>query len=135
MCDYLIFYNVEEKEGESTTALIHEILEKRLDIENASTKVIIDRSHRMGRKLSASSKPRPIVAKFNRYQQREDVRVNAHKLKGTKIGISEQFPEEIAKVRKSLYPELKKAKAQGKKAKLIRDKLIIDGQLFKPTGF
>jgi hypothetical protein len=63
-----------------------------------STKVIIDRSHRMGRKSSASSKPHPIVAKFNHYQQREDGRVNAHKLNGTKVGISEQFPEEIAKV-------------------------------------
>ena len=50
MRDNLIFYNVEEKEGENTTALIHKILEKRLDIENMSTKVIIDRSHRMGRK-------------------------------------------------------------------------------------
>jgi hypothetical protein len=30
------------------------------------------------------------------------------------IGISEQFPEEIEAVRKSLYPELKKARAAGK---------------------
>ncbi|CAB3979259.1 unc-13 homolog C-like [Paramuricea clavata] len=51
-----------------------------------------------------SSKPCPIVVKFNRYQQREDVRVNAHKLKGTKIGISEQFPKEIANVRKKPLP-------------------------------
>jgi hypothetical protein len=58
------------------------------------------------------------------------VRLNAKKLKGTNIGVSEQFPEEIESVRKALYPELKKAKTEGKRAKLVTDKLIIEGQIF-----
>lgn len=125
---------MEEKEGENTTNLIHKILQTNLGIENAEREVKIDRSHRLGRKTTPARKPRPIVAKFNYFQHREQVRLNAKKLKGTGIGISEQFPEEIAQVRKNLYPELKKAKAQGRKAKMIRDKLIIDGQVFKPAG-
>ena len=49
------------------------------------------------------------MAKFNYYQlDSEFVRINAKKLKGTKIGISKQFPEEIESVRKAQYPELKK---------------------------
>ena len=40
------------------------------------------------------------------------------------------IPQEIESVRKALYPELKKAKAEGKRAKLVRDKLIIEGQIF-----
>ena len=66
------------------------------------------------------------MVKFNYHQDREHVRLNAKKLKGTNIGVSEQFPEEIESVRKALYPELKKAKAEGKRAKLVRDKLIIE---------
>ena len=50
---------------------------------------------------------------------------NARKLKGTNIGVSEQFPQEIETIRKSLYPELKKAKSEGKRAKIVKDKLII----------
>jgi hypothetical protein len=41
---------------------------------------------------------------------------------------------EILKIRKELYPELKKARDAGKKAKLVKDKLIIEGQIFyKPA--
>jgi phenylalanyl-tRNA synthetase beta subunit len=46
---------------------------------------------------------------------------------GTNIGISEQFPEEFEAVRKSLYPELKKARAAGKQARIVKDILIMEG--------
>ena len=46
MCNNLIFYNIDEKEGENTTSLIHNILEEHLDIENASMNVKIDHSPR-----------------------------------------------------------------------------------------
>ena len=68
--------------------------------------------------------------KFNFYQDQENVRTHTRKLKGTNIGISEQYPKEIESIRKTLYPELKKAKAEGKRAKIVRDKLIIDGRIF-----
>lgn len=51
-------------------------------------------------------------------------------MKGSNLGIGEQFPEEIVKIRKQLYPELKRAKDAGKKAKLVCDKLIIEGEIF-----
>jgi hypothetical protein len=50
--------------------------------------------------------------------------------KGTNIGVSEQFPEEIERIRKTLYPELKKTKSEGKGAKIVRDKRIIEGRVF-----
>lgn len=56
---------------------------------------------------------------------------NAKHLKGTSHRISEHFSEEIANERKKLYPELKKAKSEGKRVKLIRDKLYVEGQLFR----
>ena len=47
------------------------------------------------------------------------------------MAVSEQLPDEMAKQRKRLYPEMKKAKEQGKRVKLVRDKLYIDGHLYR----
>ena len=55
----------------------------------------IERAHRLGRKPD-TGKPRAIVVKFLRFQDKEYIRKSAHLLKRTKIGISEQFPKEIA---------------------------------------
>ena len=38
--------------------------------------------------------------------------------------------EEIESVRKTLFPEFRRAKAEGKRAGIVRDKLIIEGQVF-----
>ena len=52
------------------------------------------------------------------HQDKEFIRFNARKLKGTGIGVSEQYPEEIEKTRKSLYPEsLRKLKRLVKRQK------------------
>ena len=134
MRDNLIFYNIKENDGENTTEVIHSLLESHFGIENAKA-VKIDRSHRMGRKLQHARKPRAIIAKFNYFQDKQKVLTNARKLKGTGIAVSEQFPEEIMIARKRLYPELKKAREEGKRVKLVRDKLYIDGQLFRESGF
>ena len=134
MRDNLIFYNIKENDGENTTEVIHSLLESHFGIENAKA-VKIDRSHRMGRKLQHARKPRAIIAKLNYFQDKQKILTNARKLKGTGIAVSEQFPEEIMIARKRLYPELKKAREEGKRVKLVRDKLYIDGQLFRESGF
>ncbi|CAB4002430.1 Hypothetical predicted protein [Paramuricea clavata] len=80
----------------------------------ARSSIKIDRAHRVGRKRDGRRKPRAIVAKFNFFPDREKILFNAKKLRGTKIGISEQFPEEIEKVRQTLYPEMRRAKRQSR---------------------
>ena len=55
------------------------------------------------------------------------MRRSANVLPRTKIGIAEQFPKEIEEARKSLYPVMKKAKAEGHKISLIKHKLYISG--------
>ena len=130
MRDNLLFFNIPEREQENTTEIIHELLESKMGIDDARSRIKIDRSHRIGKKRERNRKPRPIVVKFNYHQDREHVRLNAKKFKGTNIGVSEQFPEEIESVRKTLYPEFKRAKAEGKRARIVRDKLIIEGQVF-----
>ena len=133
MRDNLIFYNLPEIEPENMTKMIHQLLEDKLGMKDVKVQVKIDRSHRLGRKREGNSKLRPIVAKFNYHQDKEFIRRNANKLKGTKIGISEQFQDKIARVRQALYLELKKAKAEGKRARIVKDKLIIEGIVFNTT--
>jgi hypothetical protein len=134
MRDNLLFFNVKEDEKENTTEKIYDILEQNLEIFDARNKVKIDRSHRVGRKRVSQRKPRAIVVKFNYFQDREQVRQNARKLKGTRIGIAEQFPKEIEKIRQTFYPEMKKAKAQGHRVRLVRDRLYINNVEFKPSS-
>ena len=123
MRDNLIFYNVEENEEENSTEIVHSLLESNFKMDAKSIK--IDRAHRMGKKQHGA-------AKFNYFPDKVRILANAKNLKGTNIGVSEQFPQEIVQIRKRLYKELKKAREIGKNAKLVRDKLYIDGpQLFR----
>jgi 3-methyladenine DNA glycosylase/8-oxoguanine DNA glycosylase len=129
MRDNLLFYNIAEKTEENATELVHSLLESQFSIEDAK-EIKIDRAHRMGRKKQGS-KPQAIVAKFNYFPDKQRILSNAKKLKGTGIAVSKQFPEEIVATRKRLYPEMKKARDAGRKNKLARDKLHINGQLFR----
>jgi superfamily II DNA/RNA helicase len=77
----------------------------------------IERAHRIGRNRRGN--PKPIVVKFLRYPDKELVKRSASKLKGTSIGIVEQFPKEIADTRKSLYTHFsKRQKKKGIKLSL-----------------
>ena len=64
MRDNLLFFNIPEHEKENTIEIIHDLLEQKIEIEDASKHVKIDRSHRIGRKREGNKKPRPIVVKF-----------------------------------------------------------------------
>ncbi|XP_069114412.1 uncharacterized protein [Argopecten irradians] len=130
MRDNLLFFGIQEVNESDTTVredciqLVRDLCRDKLNIDN----VAIDRAHRFGEKRG--EKPRPIVAKFSSYHQREDVRKNSRKLIGSDIYISEQYPKEIQAVRQELWPICKKARDEGKRAVIVKDKLYIDGNLY-----
>jgi chromosome segregation ATPase len=130
MRDNLIFYNIEElSETENCMKIIQSLCEDKLEIHEA---VEMDRAHRMG--SITVGKIRPIVVKFRRYNQREMVRKNSNKLKGTKMAIGEQFPKSIQERRKVLVPIMKQARAEGKLVNLVKDRLYIGGVLYTGSG-
>ena len=90
--------------------------------------------HRLGRYKRGQTYPRPIVAKFTYYRDKEAVRHAAPKiLIGTKYSVNEQFPQEIENRRKSLYPVAKRARQNKQnKVRLVRDKLYINGVQYIP---
>ena len=75
-------------------------------------------AHRVGRKRDSRRKPRAIVANLTFSWIERKSTETPRKLKRTRIGISEQFPEEIEKVRQKLYPEMRRAKAEKQRARL-----------------
>jgi hypothetical protein len=144
MRDNLMFFNLpepdkeEDEEGEHGTSparreedctqTILKFCTEQLKMEDAGT-IRLDRAHRVGARKMGSI--RPIVARFNYYQDRERVRKAAKNLQGTKYGISEQYPREIQERRRILIDIKKQESAKGKKCALSVDKLYVDGRLYK----
>jgi hypothetical protein len=126
------------------TEIILALLEDKLEIPDVRNKVKIDRSHQLGPKhrnmqsgqqrQQTTNKPQPIVVKFNYFQDKEDVLRNTKKLRGPRTGVLEQFPEEIERERKKLYPIMKEARQAGKHVRLACDKLYIDRHLYHPIN-
>ena len=98
--------------------------------EIADRRKAFHRVHRIGK--SVRGKSRPIVAKFVNFKDRENVRKAGPNLAGKDYSVNEQFLKEIADRRKALYPHLKAARSNGKKATIVKDKLFIDGMQFIP---
>ena len=93
----------------------------------------LERVHRPPTRQNSHTrtKPRPIIAKFSFYQDREYVMLKVKNLKGTEIGISHEHPKEIDVIHEKLYLVLKKAKQGNQSAFFKVDKLIIDGQVYR----
>ena len=94
-----------------------------------SKEISFERVHRITKSNSNNSKPRPLIAKFTFHKDKGLVLAQAKNLRGTKFAIARDFPKEIVEKRKLLVPILKDAKKSGHDAKLIYDKLYINGQL------
>ena len=126
-------FNIEENEGENgnTESLVRNVLREKMKIPKEDEEDIrFERIHRITPRRS-SSKPRPIIVKFSHYQDKEFVWSFVKNLKGTNIGISNDFPKEIEEIQSKLYPVLKNAKKAKQSAFFKVDRLIINGQVYR----
>ena len=128
----LNFFKIEEQQNETmekTENNLQNFIIKELKVdEEEMQNISIERAHRIGK---PSTTPRPIIAKFSFFKDKEYIRSKARNLKGTKYGLAEDFPKEIVKRRKELLPNLREAKASGQKAIIKYDKLIIEGKVIE----
>lgn len=137
MRDNLVFTNIPEhiqdhsgRRYEDTETVLTTFIQDKLQI----TDLKFERVHRVPDSKQRKDKPRPIVAKFSLFKEREAVRKSGYKLKGTTFGIHEQFPEEVEAKRRELYPIMRQSRQQGKRAVLVRDRLYVDGEQVRPDG-
>ena len=99
--------------------------DSELDTENAAEKIKIDRAHRIGR--YERGKRRPIVAKFNYYGDKVNVKDRAREhLTGTSFRVADQLPKVVQERRKKLIPYFVHARNNGKEVSLSHDALYID---------
>ena len=126
--DNLKIYNIAEKEKENVHDLrlwFDTFLVEKLSIMDPNIEV--DRIHCIGKPGKGT---RPIIVKFNKYAAREAVWNRRKELKDTGISMSEDFPEEIERKRRTLFPVMKAARNDGQRASLAFDKLYINEQSY-----
>lgn len=113
---------IEEQEGETweqTAVKVKKLLESKLQLQNTD----LERAHRVG--LRRAHGPRPVVARFSRFSDREAVIRNVTKLRGTKIYINEDLCPASQAIKREKLPLLKQARSEGKIAYFSHTKLII----------
>ncbi|KAL3978910.1 hypothetical protein ACER0C_017460 [Sarotherodon galilaeus] len=105
-----------------------------LAAENATLResnIVFDRVHRLGPIRAAAGRPRPIVAKFGHFKQKEHVKSRGRELKGTDFSVNDQFPKEILERRRVLFPIRRGFIQKGSRAVIAVDRLYVDGQLHR----
>ena len=114
----------DEKNDESERILKTFLVEKLQIPRDRAQNIAFARVHRLG-KLSEDpeSGPRPLIAKLEVYKDKEMIMGKGKLLKGTNIGLNQQFPHEIMQRRKKLVPLLKAARDKKETVKLVVDKL------------
>ena len=128
MRDNLLLTGVPEHHREDPEETVREIIRTQMGI---SQPISFERVHRIGPySPEGRSRPRTIVAKFSRFKDRELFRTNAKNLKGTKIGIHEQYSRGINDKRKVLYEKFKEARENNQYARMVLDYLIIDNHKY-----
>ena len=141
MRENLIFWGVTEQyeqsgDGtytENTEQVLYEFLQDEMNI---SERFPLDRVHRLGAYQCDQINPRPIVAKFEKFKDKEYVKSKAPTtLRGKNFGVNDHFPKEIETKRKALYGVMKRAKRDpNNKVRLVRDKLFINDVQYIPEN-
>ena len=145
MQENLLFFGLCEGQNEDTEFKLRQFLTNELEFDSESDSerrvenIVFDRVHRLGRRRGDGIRnPRPIVAKFERYRDRELIRLAGLELnkKRGQFSIREQFPVEMEAKRKRLYPVMRKYQQnKNNKVVLVRDKLFVNGLLYdEDTG-
>ncbi|KAI5727041.1 hypothetical protein M8J76_013170 [Diaphorina citri] len=77
-------------------------------------------------KVLGKNRSGPILIGLTTWKKKNDLMRNGHKLKGSNLSLREDFPEEIAAIRKALIPKMKQLREKGHHVILKYDQLIVD---------
>ena len=128
-------FNVKEEVDENTEEVVRNLFVTKMQIPLEKVRNIrFERVHRITSKTQSQrqpNRPRPVIARFSHYQDKEFVRSFYKNLKGTDIGVSDDFPREVEDIHKALYSVLKKARRNQQRAYFNFDKMIIDGRIYR----
>ncbi len=126
--DNLLFEGFTENKNENCEDLLHMIFIKTLNIQDSRTRIKFTRVHRIGRK--SKDTPRPILARFHYYPDRDMIWNKRKMFKGTAIIVKEDLPNHVESRRRAMWPVVKAAREKGFKVTQIADRLRIDGRIY-----
>ena len=131
----IIFENIlQATDKEDTESVLRAFLEMELGYKDANT-VEIQRVHRLGKKRD-EEKPRPIIARFLRYKNCEEILSMGSRLRGSTFRMYQDLPYEIVARRRKQMNTFREARKNNIPASFSRaqpDKLFIKGKLW-PVG-
>ena len=120
--------------SENTKEVVFNFLAEQLKIDRPGDTIEFQRVHRLGK--SNSSKPRPIIARFLRFADKQLVMDQARKhLKGKNYHVFDDIPKELYDSRKGQLKKFQEAKEKGFNAyfsKAQPDKLFVNGNYIAP---
>lgn len=128
----LIFRGVAESSDayENCEQQIKTLLRDKLEVDPDSC--VIQRAHRLGRKIRGATGARPLIVCFRDYSSIDAILQSAHKLRNTRVSVNRDYPAEISTARSKLWPSFKDAKRNNPRGsvKLVYPaKLIVNGRV------
>ena len=121
---------------EDTRDLMFKFLGNKLRIENPRGRIEFQRVHRLGKPNNSSDKPRPIIARFLRYSEKEMVIDQARKelkrQEDKQFSVFDDIPKELYEIRKSQMKKFKEARGKGCTvyfSKTQPDKFFVNGKV------
>ena len=138
--DNLLILGVPEQEGETSVDIIEMVkwIFYNIGVEYPDMLSIV-RCHRKGQpKFNARlgrfyGAPRPIIVRFENPVDRQHVWEMRYYLKDLGYYFADDFPEEIERNRKTLWPAYKKARSMKNKythVEMVEDRLVIDNRTY-----
>ena len=85
----MLIHGLTETKTEDTDEMVLDVINNKLNIE--MSQINIDRGHRLGKWRGPAQKPRAIIVKFTRYENRHHVFRNKKLLKGNGISVTESL--------------------------------------------
>lgn len=123
----LIVFGLPEDPKETDAILKQKVLTELFNNKLGVPCSSVGRIHRLGK---PRGNIRPVIIFFQNYNEKQEVLQNAHKLKGTKLSIQNDYSKPTLQKRKLLWDSAKNEKLNGKKVTLINDKISIDNELY-----
>lgn len=126
----LLFHGLKESRDEDCKNIIRQFLSDHFEISVSET--AISRAHRIGR--YDRNRIRPVIVAFQEYVVTESIIKKGNVLRDSNYSVSRDYPIEITRARKTLWPSYKQLKQQNplsRVAIVYPARLILDGKTMK----
>jgi len=124
----IILTNVRESPNESSKTTLKRVLHVFNRIMRVHTSAS-DIAVALRANGNSSSRNKPIVVRFTNFATKMRVLAASNRLSHTDMTVSSDYSELVAQRRAALVPYLQQARANGQRAFILYDKLVVDGIL------